>query len=824
MDKIIGLYEAIKINDCELFVLNKEKINFKSPSSIHSEVTDWAYGKMIERECFDISDGSVLVAKANLENANAKFKIKLNASLKEWQKHTIDIEIKVNGKLAFSQEDVLFENVNLGWPSVYFDVDNSVFKKGENIIEISTRNSTESGLLVSQVRVLQFPEVKQKTQVSLRKYACLNGVFGVALFDKEKQFETIKDLKNCTLIKSKYFDDFIVLSFLANELGKAQATAVFAGEQITLVMPEIIENDDVFILGTDSDDHRHDDSEELKRIMQTMIFSDAGNFVQFRPKYIRNYITFAPNELFEKYVELMDMFGMKYGIVDYQNILAFLPEKRPENFYGFHVHEPYHFFNTGVEKLTNFGGKNSLYNFEGLRNSQSFSESKELFKEYLRKTKEKNTKNIGLTSVGAPSLLCVYEGEAGFDRLTIEPVSNVNILIGAVRASSAKCWGAHIPTDWYFGIPVDEVKSNKYRLTMQLSYLNGATYVYSENALFKTNAFDRLDFEDEHCVLNRKYLRDFYEYTLTHPRKGDLVVDKAFVFGRNEFMMWQTNDRMGELKEKDWDMPVWGKWDNSYQDCWHATEAWMPISDKQNSIETPLNTKLFAGTPYGSVDLVYADNNIEKYKTIAFLGWNTMTEELFDRLEQYVYNGGELVISYCHLNTVDRNDLEPQFISNERVEKLFGATIKGEYEADTRITFNDDTTYLIPERDKIKAVKFECVSAQPICQDKYGNGVIFKNNYGKGKIYFGAFKEYYHKPWAIKAMTHLLEEIGNSGDIICDNKNVSFTVRKQDNGKYSVSVLNMNCIPNATEKFNIKLYGKTISDEIKVGEIKDYIL
>ena len=32
-------------------------------------------------------------------------------------------------------------------------------------------------------------------QVSLRKYACLNGVFGVALFDKEKQFETVKDLK-----------------------------------------------------------------------------------------------------------------------------------------------------------------------------------------------------------------------------------------------------------------------------------------------------------------------------------------------------------------------------------------------------------------------------------------------------------------------------------------------------------------------------------------------------------------------------------------------------------------------------------------------------
>ena len=51
--------------------------------------------------------------------------------------------------------------------------------------------------------------------------------------------------------------------------------------KIDLAMPEIVVNDDFFLLGTDSDDHRHDDSEELKRIMQTMIFSDICNFIQF---------------------------------------------------------------------------------------------------------------------------------------------------------------------------------------------------------------------------------------------------------------------------------------------------------------------------------------------------------------------------------------------------------------------------------------------------------------------------------------------------------------------------------------------------------------
>ena len=822
MEKIIDLYEAIGVYEAEINCKNKERINFKSPSSIHSEVTDWAYGKMIEKSCYDISDGNALIVKVFLETTDARFKLKLNATLFDWEKYTIDITVKVNGKTAVSQSDVLLENVNLGWPSVYFDIDTSYFTAGENVLEINTTNATQGGLLVSQVRILAFPPVGELEQVSVREYVKNGQNFAVAIVDGEKTFTETVDLENCEYQKATYFDELCVLSFKATRLGEMQATAVFNGQKIRLVMPESVENGDEFLIGTDSDDHRHDDSEELQRIMHTVIFSDMVNFVQFRPKYIRNFMTLAPQELFEKYVELMDLFGIKYGLVDGKQLMSFLVERHPENFYGYHVHEPYHFFNTGLEKLAHFGGKNSLFNFKGLRESESFGESKELFKEYLRKSKEKHTTNVGCTSVGSPSLLCVYEGEAGFDRITIEPVSNVNILLGAVRASSVSRWGAHIPTDWYFGVPVDEVKSNKYRLAMQFAYLNGASYVYAENSLFKTNAFKRLDFEDEHCVLNRRYLREFYKYTQKNPRKGKLLVEKAIVYGRNEFIMWQTNDRMGELKERDWDCPVWGKWDNAYQDCWQASDAWLPVCDKQNEVETPLNTKLFSGTPYGSVDVVYADNEFEKYKVIAFLGWNTMDKNLFNRLKTYVNNGGTLVISYCHLNTVDRNDLDPKFIADKEVNEFFGVTITGEFEPDTRVSFADETTFLVPKEKNVRSVLCEPTTAEIVLKDKFGNGVIYKNAYGKGQVYFVAFKEYFNQDWAIKSVKRLLENIGNGGDIVCDNKNVSFTVREQEDGKYVIDVLNMNCLPNATENFTLRFYGKTICDSVCVGEIKQY--
>ena len=59
---------------------------------------------------------------------------------------------------------------------------------------------------------------------------------------------------------------------------------------------------------------------------------------------------------------------------------------------------------------------------------------------------KKNAALKGLTSVGSPSLLCIYEADGDFDRVTLEPVSNLNLLTGAVRGASgsSQALGGHI--------------------------------------------------------------------------------------------------------------------------------------------------------------------------------------------------------------------------------------------------------------------------------------------------------------------------------------------------------------------------------------------
>ena len=805
MQNATDLYEKIRKTVLKLSVKDADKFNYASKTSIHSEVTDWAYGAPLERSCVDISDGKVLSGTAEISDLNGRFFLKIIACMPEWTKYVNSLTVKVNDVTVYDKKDAFFEQVNLGWPALYIALDNAALKTGANEITVSTTNISGGGLYVSELSLISYPIAENLSQVSVRNFVKAGGVFGVAVKDEKKEFTGVENAVNCDLIKQSYYKDLCVLSFVAKAAGKTAATAVFGNGKTELKTPFAVDNEDFFLLGTDSDDHRHDDSDETAFIIETVVLSDMGNFIQFRPHSLRNFYKLADEKTFEKYIVLTTAFGFKYGLADSDGDMDFLPRINPDAFYGYHIHEPYLFFNPAL--LNNPYEKNwFLCDPEKVNASESFGESKQLYLDVLRRSKGKFAKGAGLTSFGSPSLLCVYEGDAGVDRLTVEPVSNMNLLAGAVRASSVKIWGAHIPTDWYFGVPVDGVKSNKYRLAMQYLYLNGASYIYAENSLFKTNAFRRCDWESDFCSTNRGYLREFYDYALTHPRKGELVVNKAIIYGRNEFIMWKLNDRMAELNEKDWDSKVWGKWDNAYQVVWNAAEAWLPVSDKQNEEISPLNKNLFSGTPYGNVDIVGADKDFSKYSQIVFLGWNTMDDGLLARLKAYVYNGGTLMISYAHFNYTDRNDKDAVFPRAEELKEFLGVEIGGE------------TTV-----SGVKAVKCIPFTAAAIATDGNGDGVAYENLYGKGKVYFIAFKDYVTDEKGVKLYEKVMRTVGETGDEWCDNSDVSYTVRETD-CEYRVSVLNMNCIEGADEKFTIEFKGRKISDEIKVGEIREYIL
>jgi hypothetical protein len=66
-----------------------------------------------------------------------------------------------------------------------------------------------------------------------------------------------------------------------------------------------------------------------------------------------------------------------------------------------------------------------------------------------------------------------------------------------------------------------------------------------------------------------------------------------------------------------------------------------------------------------------------KYDYLIFLGWNSMTDEIYDKIYAFVENGGRLLMTAAHLNYTTRRDGERKFLDNDKMDKLFGCRWTG---------------------------------------------------------------------------------------------------------------------------------------------------
>lgn len=556
-------------------------------------------------------------------------------------------------------------------------------------------------------------------------------------------------------------------------------------------------------LGMDNDDHRQDESGEMDRLLRHFVSTRMGNFISFRPGRNRTYPEKYPakKETWQRWIK----FCKKYNI--YFQFGGIPPTLTKEeilkygggHFLGFQFHEPYLISQPlGMHKLP-----------EEFLKAKNLLEKKNAYVVYLNERasdlKYKNSKIL----CGDPSLLCVYSRETKVDTILAEPVSNCSLLFGAARGTGKK-FGTDIPIDWYFGFPHDEAKSRRFRLLLHLIYAYGGEYAYAQNGLFKTNAFSRNDWEGEFCCRNREMLRRFYKFTLANPRRGKTTVPLAAVYGNLESMFWLPDDCIPELIDtKNWDDFVWGKWkDTLYRWVWKAVEAWLPPLEFENLGKNESLTKMFTGTPYGSVDVVSPYIDLTKYKAVAFLGWNTMDERIYQNLVDYVKNGGILFICGCHLDT--RVDLKGKIkiIKNGQVSDLIG----------TEITGPGEKVF-----DRFRLCRLKKITAKKI--DEF----LYENRIGKGKVYFFNFYDYPYDLRLVRIIKNILEKIGEE---ITTDAEISISGRDtkyinynlwQDGDTKIVYLINVDWQQEGDKK-RVLLKTKTNEQWLEIKEGKTYIL
>lgn len=331
-------------------------------------------------------------------------------------------------------------------------------------------------------------------------------------------------------------------------------------------------------------------------------------------------------------------------------------------------------------------------------------------------------KEIGLEyhpSVEA-SFLHKYNAKAGINIPGAEVmIGNPEILLastrGTARSFGNRLWSCYIAHEWYGGFRhEDMLKRKRLKMIHDYAYLAGANIIVSESGDYAVTSYGA-DY-DENSFICREYqdvIRSFAEFVRNDKRpKGGPKVKVAFVHGNTDG--WSG----GTLCSSLWGQHDDADWGNSdAENSWRILEetgskrGWY---DKENYGETDMS----AAPAYGLYDIVSAEESLDtllRYDYLIYAGFNAMTEEIYDRLTEYVRAGGRLIMVAAHLNTSTRRDGDVRLIKDGNVEELFGCSLEGEVLTNDGYKFRES---VIPE------IKYPC-------GDVYYSDPLYSNGYAR---------------------------------------------------------------------------------------------
>ncbi len=198
-----------------------------------------------------------------------------------------------------------------------------------------------------------------------------------------------------------------------------------------------------------------------------------------------------------------------------------------------------------------------------------------------------------------------------------------------------------------FGRPqFDPVKPMRVKLGMFSGFMHGATHIYNESDHFcPTHKWPR-EIDDPMCVETRKHLREFYEFTQTHSRPAGFARTNV-AFMRGHLDGWCGCNTVGVSDV------LWGQEQFKTGCAEHSWELLDVVFPQYLKFDA-LNEGWFNGTPYGQVDIVPISASAEalgEYELLAFLGWNTMTDDAHDKLLAHARDGGTVFMSLPHTYT-----------------------------------------------------------------------------------------------------------------------------------------------------------------------------
>lgn len=456
--------------------------------------------------------------------------------------------------------------------------------------------------------------------------------------------------------------------------------------------------------------------------------------------------------------------------------------------------------------------------------SGDMKEAAEHYLAYLKKEIDRARRSVPRTAFGDASGGHRYCYLAGVDFIRTETmVSHTQHLCSQARPAAEALgsgeWGVHIAVQ-HAVQPYFETHLGIYFLSLFQPWMMGASMIYEEDSLFLLLKEERQSWDDRLTRGKREMTRDFYRFVKTHPRTGRNRRNIAFLEGRyaapfNGFICGSEQTPAysvwGLFGNSD---PVWGH--GQPEKCRQVLDVLMPGASTQ-----PLRQRydrrrfFFSGTPYGDFDEVPVEADgayLRQYQLLLNLGWNTMIEEDYRKLYDFVSGGGTLFTGLPQFSTHVRRDFlrdwnDLALWNGGDLSELCGVRISGpgalfcgQWNCAEREAFPDVELAAMPsesvaEDGPCRLAHTELAGAEIVAWDAAtGEPLVVRHRVGRGTVYLLTAWAYpgHEQLQAVSAswVAHLAAEHRGTTYVDDPSCEVFWTRWEEENGAARLMLLN----------------------------------
>ena len=319
------------------------------------------------------------------------------------------------------------------------------------------------------------------------------------------------------------------------------------------------------------------------------------------------------------------------------------------------------------------------------QNVHDMQKAKDNFVATIRSLVDVDTEiGIEKVSVVEATMLHPYVIEGGVKLPVAElMLSNPEEVMPAVRGAAAAyqlpLWGTYIAHEWYSGHRHDDaLKAGRLDVCYKYAYMHGTGLLCLESGDKEIDSYG--DHRPADCELSRKtydFVQRFRDYIVEGDERpeGGPRVRVAFIQGNLDgYGSWGSATTWAQFGREEWGHSAAEHSWRHLRDLGHAREWWEADNYEVDGHDTT------AAVPVGAYDILPAAAPVEvlrRYDVLVFLGWNTMTDDLYARLTEYVKGGGMLLCTAAHLNQNPVRGGEISYPNGGDLSELFGVKMTG---------------------------------------------------------------------------------------------------------------------------------------------------